>query len=805
MKTFRRYFVQLFTLIFAWTTFLLASCSTNGDFGELPLDQGVGRFPQFVSLNSQWEFSRLPKNWGVVGIDQFDVLEWEEVSIPHTARVEPRIVNEQWQGEMIYRKELFADPSWQGKIAIMRFEGAMNEADVWLNGIHVRKHFGGYLPFSVDLTPYLKIGSVNEIVVKLDNRDNAVTGPKPLRQLDFNMYGGLYREVNLVITNSLHITDEILANEVAGGGIFVWYPEVSEKQARVAIKTHIQNSAASEQGYRIRHDLLLGGKLSASTIGGGTVIPAGHRSYDNQEIFVSNPDLWSPESPALYRLVTTVETKRGIVDRRETQIGIRSFKFVNNDLYINGNRRFLRGVNRHQEYPYVGYAISTQADFRDAKLIKEAGFDYVRLSHYPHSKSFMEAADRYGLVLLDAILGWQYFSPDAAFRDHVVQTCRDMIRRDRNHPSVLAWECSLNETHMPEEFIGELHKTVHEEYPGGRVYSAGWLPDGYDIFIQSRQHRLLYPEIEIPADKPYIVSEYGDWEYYAQNAGFNQQNWANLADEARTSRQLLKHGEIRLLQQATNVQEAHNDNYSTPAFADGYWVMFDYNRGYADDLEASGLMSIERIAKPAYHFFRSQRDSNESSTLFNSGAMAHIANEWGDHSPTDVRVFSNGEEVELFLNGVSRGRQRPDRDRLSTNLRHPPFTFSLGEFEPGILEAIAYDGSDEVARHSVRTPGQPQDVDVNLAMVGIEAEKNDLLFLHARVVDEHGTRVPISGAFVEFSLGPGLLEVGPLLVQSENGFAATLVRVLDENVALSATATFRLAEDQAVAVTSARH
>src|SRR5690606_29117453 len=131
-------------------------------------------------------------------------------------------------------------------------------------------------------------------------------------------------------------------------------------------------------------------------------------------------------------------------------------------------------------------------------------------------------ADELGLVLLDAILGWQYFNTDPAFEEQVLQTCRDMIRRDRNHPSVIAWECSLNESDMPKPFIDKLHAIVHEEYPGNQAYSAGWTDYGYDIYLQARQHRIEHYE---EPTKPYIVSEYGDWEYFALNAGLNQNAW----------------------------------------------------------------------------------------------------------------------------------------------------------------------------------------------------------------------------------------------------------------------------------------
>ena len=733
--------------------------------------------PMEISLRDDWSFFRFPAD------ETFDPSKlpaggWSQVSLPHTANLEPRVITDQWQGDALYRRDILVPEEWRGKTVWLRFESAMMVARVYLNGEEIFEHRGGYLPFTIDLSDKLRFGGENSLLVHLDNRDNPVTGPKPLESLDFNYYGGLYREVRLFIRDSLHITDEILADRVAGGGIFVSYPSVTQARAEVSVKTHVANTGAASRQFEIIHTLMDGNQTVASFTSEEMNLEA-MEDLEHTSIFtIDSPRPWSPRSPALYHLSTRIVSGDRVVDERETQIGIRRIEISRKGFSINGEKMFLRGVNRHQEYPYVGYALSPNADYRDAKLIKEAGFDYVRLSHYPHSRHFMRAADELGLVLLNAILGWQYFNPDPAFSGHVKQTCRDLIRRDRNHPSVIAWECSLNESPMPPELVDALHGIVHEEYPGNQAWSAGWLPEGYDIYLQARQHRLPHPEIPIP-DKPYIVSEYGDWEYYAQNAGLNQDSWQSLSEAERSSRQLLAHGEARLLQQATNVQEAHNDNLSTPAFADGYWVMFDYNRGYADDLEASGLMSLERIAKPSYHFFRSQRGSEEASELYSSGPFVHIANEWRPDSARSVRVFSNADEVELFVNGESLGRRTPDRNRISNNLRHPPFTFETLQFVPGELEAVAYRYGTEIARHSVRTPGEPAGVIARLATQGIEPVESDLLFIHARVVDDQGVTVPITGKNIKFSVTEDMEVIGPDLATSENGTAAILVRVKD--------------------------
>lgn len=724
-----------------------------------------------IAFNSAWQFYRIDSDKTPAARPAG--ADWSTITLPHTTRVEPRIVVDQWQGIAFYRKRFKAPPAWRGKTVLLRFEAAMNIASVSVNGQSVAQHLGGYLPFTIDLTPHLRLGRSNEVLVRLDNRDSPITGPKPLKGLDFNTYGGLYRGVRLFLKPPVHLSDEMLASKVAGGGLFVTYPEASSERASVAIAADVRNASASSATATVTHRLYDGSREVARST--GTVrVGSGAIARNTQQLIVLQPRLWSPRSPNLYRLVTTIRTPDTQDDTTETRIGIRRIGFDGNRFVINGERMFLRGVNRHQEYPYVGYAIPPQADYRDARLIKEAGFDYVRLSHYPHSPAFMRAADELGLILLDALPGWQFYNPDPRFQAQVLQTCRDMIRRDRNHPSVLAWECSLNESAMPPEFVIELNRAVHEEYPGDQAWSAGWLAEGFDIYLQARQHRLKHYETP---DRPYIVSEYGDWEYFAENAGLNQTAWADLKEEERTSRQALGAGEKRLLQQATNIQEAHNDNFSTPAFADGYWVMFDYNRGYADDLETSGIMNLERLPKFSYFFFRSQRDPREVSPLFQSGPMVKIASYWDPQSSTALRVFSNADEVELLLNGRSLGRKRPDRGENANELAHPPFLFDAGEFEPGVLEARAFIGGRQVAIDRVQTPGTPHHLDVALDSGGVPIAPGDLVFARAYVRDCNEGMVPSHNGTARFSASGDFELVGPADVPVEAGIASALIRV----------------------------
>ena len=727
-----------------------------------------------VKFNSDWHFTKAENE--TISYDTYlvnnDFKSWQKVSLPHTANLEPKIVNNQWQGVSWYAKNFTLSDEMYGKKLFFKFEGAMNTAEVWVNNKKLIKHQGGYLPFVIDFTEIALFDKENIIHIKLNNKDNPTTGPKPLKNLDFNTYGGIYRNVWLIAKNSLHITDPIFTNKVASGGVFVSYPKVSKEEATINIKTHVKNENNVKQSFLIKNTLL---KNDAEIIFSESEIYQLKKNEDEQfstNLVLETPELWSPSSPNLYHLKTEVLQNGEVVDSEITRIGIKTIKFINQDFYLNGTKTFLRGVNRHQEYPYVGYALSDNANYRDAKKIKEAGFDYVRLSHYPQSPAFMKACDEIGLITIDAILGWQYFSEDEAFQKHIYQTAKDLIRRDRNYASVIAWEVSLNESWMPDFFIDSLTNIAKKEYPTEQAYTAGWQPYGYDIYLQARQHRLQHYNSKIK--KPYNVSEYGDWEYYAMNAGLNQDSWSNLLQAERSSRQPRSAGEKALLQQATNLQEAHNDNLNTPAFADGYWVMFDYNRGYADDIEASGIMNLFRLSKPSYYFYQSQRDFNDPF----GKPMIHIANEWKKDSPLDVRIFSNCEEVELFLNGKSVGKQKPNQDKISKNLKHPPFTFKLPKYNPGKLEAKGFINNINVVNHIVNSPVKPSKIKIELDVSGkkIDVNNDDIVFVYASILDKNETVLTNANDKVEFKLKGNAEIIGDNPVKTEAGVASILIK-----------------------------
>ena len=740
-----------------------------------------------IKINEDWKFSKVNESKDLenqIHAVDFNDSSWQTVSLPHTANIEPLIVNDQWQGICWYRKTITLPKSYSDKKIFLELEAAMNYSKMFINGIEVNEHQGGYLPVIVDISKYLKAGDENVIAIRLDNTDNLVTGPKPLKRLDFNMYGGLYRKANLFTKEKIYISNPVLANIVAGGGVFITYPKVSKDESVVHVKTHLINEYKDSKSIELVQTIFRNGKVVEETTSSNIKIEAEKGIELSKQITIVDAELWSPKHPNLYSLETKILQDGKTIDQQTTRFGIREFTFDDkHQLYINGEKTFLRGVNRHQEYPYIGYALSDNAQYRDAKKIKDGGFDYIRLSHYPQSPAFMDACDELGLVVIDAIMGWQFYNDTEDFRNYCYKSATNLIRRDRNHPSVLAWEVSLNETKtMPVYFMEELHNITHAEYPGKNVYSCGWKDDVYDIYLEARQHRILRPHPY--KEKPITVSEYGDWEYYSKNAGLNQDKMPNDLRTEMSSRQARGYGEERMMRQAYNVQEAHNDNLSLGRhYSDSYWVMYDYNRGYHDDIEKSGLMDLFRLPKFAYYFYQSQRDIDVLKVV-------ELATYWDDKSPTDVKVYSNADEVALYLNDALIGKQKPDTDKNATHLNHPPFTFNVKAFKPGTLKAVGLIDGEAIGEDVVITPQKPTKLKVWLDESGKAptAGQSDTLFLYLAAIDDNGTIHPDFSETITLHIQGNVkvMNIGDL--EAEAGIATAVLKLgnAEETISVSA-------------------
>jgi beta-galactosidase len=732
---------------------------------------------QIISFNTNWQFCneedfKISKNINP-GDKDFSHSDWQTVCLPHTAKVEPLVIISPWVGTSWYKKDFTPKPEWKNKKVFIEFGAAMQKAEVWLNGKHLLTHFGGYLPFTVDISKDLLFGKSNWLLVKTDNQDNPDIPPgKPIKDLDFCYYSGIYRNVSVIITNPLHITDAVYENKAASGGVRVWYPEISSSSAKVTVSTHIKNESGKPKDFYLVSKIIdKSGKTIVSTTSEKNRIDAKSDKSILQNFLIINPSLWHPDHPDLYTLQVSIKENSVIVDEIKTRIGIRKYELKDEKLLVNGEPLLLVGTNRHQEYPYIGNALSDNAQYRDAVKIKEAGFNIVRLSHYPQSPAFMDACDELGLLTIAAIPGWQFVGKDT-FMQRSYQDARDLIRRDRNHACVVFWELSLNESPMPDSFMQNMVSIAKKESPESKLITCGWINKYYDVFIPARQHA-NFPDYwkKYNSATPLFTGEYGDWEYFAKDAGLNQAGYAGLKADERTSRQLRGDGEKRLLQQALNYQEAHNDNLKNPHLGDANWLMFDYNRGYSPDIESSGIMDIFRLPKFAYYFYRSQ-----------SKPTLKIASYWNEKSDFNhIKVFSNCNEVALYLNNTLIGKQKAIKDEISDKLPSPPFIFDVQQFEPGTLKAVGYIDNRVVSEDVVTTEGKATNIKLTYDISGrpLKADGADVIFVHATICDANGNQVFSSNESVQFTVkGNGKL-IGKNPISAEAGIATILLQASD--------------------------
>jgi beta-galactosidase len=566
----------------------------------------------------------------------FDDKAWEVVSTPHTVQLMPAEASgcRNYQGIAWYRKHFILPDECAGRDAILHFEAIMGKQTIYVNGQKVKEHEGGYLPINVNLTD-LGCSAGEECVVAIcaDNSDDKTYPPgKKQMTLDFAYHGGIYRDVWLIAKSKVAITDAVEEQQVAGGGIFVHYANISERSAEVYVNTEVRNRADHSRTVTIEQTL----SPSGATVSKRVSLKAGEAKTIVQRFMVKKPRLWSPENPYLYQIATRIREDRQSLDGGITRIGIRSFEFRGKDgFWLNGKRYHqLVGANRHQDFAYVGNALPNSQQWRDAKRLREAGFTIIRTAHYPQDPSFMDACDELGLFIIVATPGWQYWNKDKGWDEKVHQNTRSIIRRDRNHPCVLMWEPILNETRYPEAFALQALQITRDEYPypyrpvaAADVHSAG-VADHYDVVYG-------WPGDDFKADKPQqciFTREFGELvdDWYAHN---------NLNRASRSW------GERPMLVQAMSLFRSTDELYKTTGqFIGGcQWHPFDHQRGYHPDPYWGGIYDAFRQKKTAFDMFAAVLQQPTEQPIVS------IAHEMTQFSERDVTVFSNCDSVRLTM------------------------------------------------------------------------------------------------------------------------------------------------------------
>ncbi len=628
---------------------------------------------------------------------------WRQVQLPHGIDLLPEEASGgvNYQGIVWYRKRFTVPKECMGKRIVLTFEAIMGKCRIWLNGALIAEHKGGYLPIVLDLTKHNLInGGDNVIAVCADNSDDGLYPPgKPEYSLDFTYMGGIYRDAWLVAMNDVHLTEPNEAHTpAAGGGVLVHYENVSQRSADVLVQTEVQNE--SPDGFRGLLETFLqdsAGNIVASTTADLSISTKISKTITRQ-LHLSFPRLWSPDEPNLYRLYSLVKNvDNEILDGYYQNIGIRSIELHGDSgLYLNGKpfQDKLVGANHHQDYAVIGNAVPNNLQWEDAKLMRDAGIRIIRGSHYPQDPAFMDACDRVGIFVIDCIPGWQYWNNDPSFVHHMYDDIRQMIRRDRNHPSVFAWESVPNETGYAKEYARAFYTITHAEYPYSDCIAAAnsgsALADTFDLVyahpneFAALEHNLgdssiangdAGRHIKQILQKPFFTREWGD----------NVDNWNAQNSDSRTARTW---GEVPQLVQALHFSDPDSATrlslYGTswetiyespPGYIGGaLWHFFDTQRGYYPDPFYGGLVDAFRQTKYSYYLFKSQQ--NPSSPYFSmtqeNPYTLFIANELTPFSPSDIPVFTNCDSVELTVYGKYSITRGPE---TGMKMPHPPIIF----------------------------------------------------------------------------------------------------------------------------------
>ncbi|MDU1906489.1 MAG: glycoside hydrolase family 2 TIM barrel-domain containing protein [Dysgonomonas sp.] len=618
---------------------------------------------EVYSFNVGWRFHR----GNVQGAEQtnFDDSKWDVVSTPHTVQLMPTEASggRNYQGVAWYRKHFTVDKSLDGKLINIYFEAAMGKSIVYLNGKKVTEHLGGYLPFSIELTEHgVKAGDKCLIAVLVDNSNDKSYPPgKPQTTLDFTYHGGIYRDVWMIATSKVHITDPNKVNKTAGGGVLVQYSDISKRKAEITISTDVANASNNSQAVIVENKITDKNGKTLKTVKSNLQLKPNESKQTQQKITLDDPVLWHPDAPYLYNVETRILARNGnSLDGGITRIGIRKVEFKGTDgLWLNGEPADkLIGGNRHQDFAYVGNAVPNSQHWKDAKKLRDAGCCIVRVAHYPQDPSFMDACDELGIFVIVATPGWQYWNKDPNFAELIYADIRNMIRRDRNHPSVLMWEPILNETRFPLEFSLKAQQITHDEYPSSACvadhHSAG-VADNYEVVYG-------WPKDVGNFKQCIFTREFGE----------NVDDWYAHNTNNRASRSW---GENALLVQSLQLAKAYNEMYpeSRQFIGGALWHPFDHQRGYHPDPYWGGIMDAFRQPKYSYYMFKSQVPANLEHPLMETGPMVFIAHEISPFSSPDVTVFTNCDEVRLIVYGKDTLIQKVPREKYG--MPNPPVTF----------------------------------------------------------------------------------------------------------------------------------
>ena len=584
-----------------------------------------------IFLNNDWQFTEsFSEAFAEGGMTGSDI---KSVRLPHTCKEVPFHYFDEHIYQMVsgYRRTLMVPPEWRKKQIFLTFEGVAHQAEVYLNGEKIAEHRCGYTAFTTDIGKKLKYGENNLLAVRVDSRESANIPPFGF-VVDYMTYGGIYRDVYLEVRNETCLTDVFVKPEIKTDG---------GERADAWMQSQITLNQV-ESGLTVRQTLRRVSDGKNKTVR-DEMFSFPEMAVTEKEIQLKYPlkqiTLWDVTAPNLYELKTVLCHEGKPVDQKTIRFGFRSAEFRADGFYLNGRKLKLRGMNRHQSYPYVGYAMPAAAQIQDADILKyELGLNAVRTSHYPQSHYFLNRCDEIGLLVFTEIPGWQHIG-DAAWKEQAVKNTGDMVRQYRNHTSIILWGVRINESGDDDEFYRRTNEVAHRlddtRATGGvRAHKKSSLLEDvytYNDFLHDGKAKGCEKKKKVTSDesRPYLVSEYNGHMFPTKSYDCEEHRLEHALRHARVL-------------DAIAVEENIAGSFG--------WCMFDYNThkdfGSGDRICYHGVMDMFRNPKMAAAVYASQQE--EEPVLVISSSM-----DIGEHpgcNRGDIYVFTNADSVRMYRN-----------------------------------------------------------------------------------------------------------------------------------------------------------
>lgn len=698
---------------------------------------------KIISLNSGWLYSAKFTN-----LDKPDE-QFESISLPHSNKLFLHSNNDNLDYQFVshYRKHFSYQEEMLNEHVFLDFDGVMLACKVFLNNDLLCENLGGYRPFSVNLSPALCKGD-NTIDVIVDSNERTDVPPYG-HLVDYLTYGGIYRDVQLRVVNSVHIKN-----------VFVKTINVlNDPQVFCDVSLNQAISGLSLEAVLLDHN-----KLPIATVKSLVVDDSCTLVFDH----LPGISLWDLDNPTLYFVSISLFEGENLIDNVVERFGFRTAEFCSDGgFYLNGKRIKLFGLNRHQTFPYIGAAAPKRLQEQDAEILKyELACNIVRTSHYPQSPHFLNRCDEIGLLVFEEITGWQHIG-DAHWQEISLNELEAFILRDRNHPSIIMWGARVDESIDDDGFYSKTNNLAHHLDPTRQT-------GGVRNFLGSNQLEDVYTfndfsgSIKEPPQKPHLITEFAGHMYPTKV-------WDH---------------EERLIDHALLHARIHNEQLGLQDIAGAIgWCAFDYAThiefGSGDRVCYHGIMDIFRLPKWAAYFYQSQQSPNREIVLKAATHWTMGDRNGGGTSP--LTIFSNCDEIEVLFGETNLGRFKPDREGFP-NLLHPPFIIgglekynAWGQREFHDLHFIGYINNKAVAQQTIPSDRLPKALDLQLYSDTLVADGADMTRLAFRVVDAFGNPLPYVPIIVDFTIeGPAEL-IGENPYPLFGGQAALFVKAKQES------------------------